>query len=229
MCSHSCALLVQRYLFSFLSFDAFSFVLTRTITLFRISFFFCAITITITYDNNQLLLQLFVVRCVLTFSFFSFSPFLLSFSYSMKLKERAYCNKNDFVIMNHWRKKKNTNVACVTCLLTYNVAIGNEHISNMYSKYSTDSCIEEQNDQRTDQLCTKVKRLKSIVIEINDETKRSTAELSGYSDLMSSLTNRVGQAQRRVKLLSRTGSWKLYYFLIMFSLFVFLLIYIVVK
>ncbi|CAF1531606.1 unnamed protein product [Adineta ricciae] len=99
----------------------------------------------------------------------------------------------------------------------------------MYSKYSTDSCIEEQNDQRTAQLCTKVKRLKSIVIEINDETKRSTAELSGHSDLMSSLTNRVGQAQRRVKLLSRTGSWKLYYYLIMFSLFVFLIIYILVK
>jgi hypothetical protein len=40
------------------------------------------------------------------------------------------------------------------------------------------SYIEEQNEQRTEQLCAKVKILKHIVIRIGEETRSQNAELT---------------------------------------------------
>lgn len=39
----------------------------------------------------------------------------------------------------------------------------------------------------------------------------------------------VGQARRRVMLLARSGSWKIYLYLLLFAFFVFLVIYFLIK
>ncbi len=40
------------------------------------------------------------------------------------------------------------------------------------------SYIEEENEQRTEQLASKVKQLKYIVVRINEETKRQNSDIS---------------------------------------------------
>jgi hypothetical protein len=46
---------------------------------------------------------------------------------------------------------------------------------------------------------------------------------------MENTNSLVGQARRRVMLLARSGSWKVYLYLFLFALFVFLVIYFLIK
>jgi len=49
---------------------------------------------------------------------------------------------------------------------------------NTYSRHANYSYIEEQNEERTEQLCLKVKKLKDVVVEISSETKRQNDDLT---------------------------------------------------
>ncbi len=47
-----------------------------------------------------------------------------------------------------------------------------------YSRHGNYSYIEEQNEERTEQLGLKVKKLKDVVLEISSETKRQNDDLT---------------------------------------------------
>jgi hypothetical protein len=53
-----------------------------------------------------------------------------------------------------------------------------EKFSNIHSRRTNYSYIEEQNEERTEQLGSKVKQLKDIVIRIGEETKSQNADLA---------------------------------------------------
>ena len=101
--------------------------------------------------------------------------------------------------------------------------------SNAHSRRPNYSYIEEQNEARTDSLTSKVSQLKHLAVQIGEETKyqnKCLKELHGQVDQADTL---VAQARRRVILLARSGSWKIYLFLFLFSLFVFLVIYFLMR
>ncbi|CAF1110184.1 unnamed protein product [Rotaria sordida] len=93
--------------------------------------------------------------------------------------------------------------------------------SNIYSRHTNNSYVENQ----TEQLCSKVKKLKYITVQISDEIKRQNADLTKYQKIMNLTSSLIDQAHHRVKLLSQSGWWKMYLYLILFSLFIFLIIY----
>jgi hypothetical protein len=49
--------------------------------------------------------------------------------------------------------------------------------SGTYLRHMNNSCIEDQNVERTEQLCSKVKLLKTFTILINEETKHQNEDL----------------------------------------------------
>ncbi|CAF0857963.1 unnamed protein product [Adineta steineri] len=101
--------------------------------------------------------------------------------------------------------------------------------SNVYTRHTNYSYVEEQNEERTQQLVSQVKKLKNVVIEIRNETRRQNEDLKNYDTAMNHASDLVNHTRRRVQLLFKNGSWKIYYYLIFFSLFIFLVIYLIIK
>ncbi|CAF4378424.1 unnamed protein product, partial [Adineta steineri] len=56
--------------------------------------------------------------------------------------------------------------------------------SNVYTQHTNYSYIEEQNEERTQQLVSQVKELKTVVIEIRNETRRQNEDLKEYHEAM---------------------------------------------
>jgi len=101
--------------------------------------------------------------------------------------------------------------------------------SNTHSRRTNYSYIEEQNEARTELLNSKVNQLKHLAVQIGDETKFQNKYLKELHNNMEDTSSLVGQARRRVILLARSGGWKIYLYLLLFALFVFLVIYFLIK
>jgi predicted RNA-binding protein with EMAP domain len=101
--------------------------------------------------------------------------------------------------------------------------------SNTHSRRANYSYIEEQNEARTELLNSKVNQLKHLAVQMGEETKYQNKYLKELNDNMENTNSLVGQARRRVMLLARSGSWKIYFYLFLFALFVFLVIYFLIK
>ncbi|CAF1064340.1 unnamed protein product [Adineta ricciae] len=101
--------------------------------------------------------------------------------------------------------------------------------SNAHSRRPNYSYIEEQNEARTELLNSKVNQLKHLAVQISEETQFQNKYLKELNNHMDHTDSLIGQARRRVILLARSGSWKIYLYLILFALFVFLVIYFLIK
>ncbi|CAF1064145.1 unnamed protein product [Adineta ricciae] len=101
--------------------------------------------------------------------------------------------------------------------------------SNTHSRRSNYSYIEEQNEARTELLNSKVNQLKHLAVQISEETQFQNKYLKELNSHMDHTDSLIGQARRRVILLARSGSWKIYLYLILFALFIFLVIYFLIK
>lgn len=99
--------------------------------------------------------------------------------------------------------------------------------SNAHSRRPNYSYIEEQNEARTELLNSKVNQLKHLAVQIGDETRYQNKYLKELHDNMDGTNSLVAQARRRVMLLARSGSWKIYLYLFLFALFIFFVIYII--
>jgi hypothetical protein len=100
---------------------------------------------------------------------------------------------------------------------------GNPHASTFRRPYNDDV------DQE-DQLANKATQLKQITISMRNEIKESNKLVNGIDDDMDKTHGFMGNTIGRVLRLSRSGgNCKIYFYLTLFSLFVFFVLYLVIK
>ncbi|XP_048367575.1 BET1 homolog [Sphaerodactylus townsendi] len=103
-------------------------------------------------------------------------------------------------------------------------ATGNYGYANSgYSVY------EEENERLTESLRSKVTAIKSLSIEIGTEVKQQNKMLGEMDDDFDSTGGFLGATMGRLKNLSRGSQTKLLCYMMLFSLFVFFVIYWVIK
>ncbi|CAF2030894.1 unnamed protein product [Rotaria magnacalcarata] len=96
---------------------------------------------------------------------------------------------------------------------------------NMYSRYTNDLYLKH----RTEQLDSKVAELKEIVVKISDEMTCQNTDLPEYQKMFDHAISQIGQARRHITQLPQRYTWKIYLYLIFFSLFSFFIIFFLVK
>ncbi|NXG19492.1 BET1 protein, partial [Grallaria varia] len=97
------------------------------------------------------------------------------------------------------------------------------YTSSGYSVY------EEENDRLTESLRTKVSAIKSLSIEIGTEVKNQNKMLSEMENDFDSAGGLLGATMGRLRTLSRGSQTKLLCYMMLFSLFVFFVIYWIIK
>ncbi|CAO2602891.1 BET1 homolog, partial [Lemmus lemmus] len=88
---------------------------------------------------------------------------------------------------------------------------------------------EEENDRLTESLRSKVDAIKSLSIEIGHEVRNQNKLLSEMDSQFDSTTGFLGKTMGRLKILSRGSQTKLLCYMMLFSLFVFFVIYWIIK
>nr|XP_053771885.1 BET1 homolog [Desmodus rotundus] len=88
------------------------------------------------------------------------------------------------------------------------------------------SACEEENDRLTESLRHKVTAIKSLSIEIGHEVKGQNKFLAEMDSQFDSTT---GKTMEKLKILSRGSQTKLLCYMMLFSLFVFFVIYWIIK
>ncbi|XP_069715745.1 BET1 homolog isoform X2 [Phaenicophaeus curvirostris] len=88
---------------------------------------------------------------------------------------------------------------------------------------------EEENERLTESLRTKVSAIKSLSIEIGTEVKNQNKMLSEMDNDFDSTSGLLGATVGRLKALSRGSQTKLLCHMMLFSLFVFFVIYWIIK
>lgn len=91
------------------------------------------------------------------------------------------------------------------------------------------SVYEEENDRLTESLRTKVSAIKSLSIEIGTEVKNQNKMLSEMENDFDSTGGLLGATMGRLRTLSRGSQTKLLCYMMLFSLFVFFVIYWIIK
>ena len=94
--------------------------------------------------------------------------------------------------------------------------------SSTFRRYGYDNEEEER-------LMNKTAKLKQITISLGAEIKDSNKYINGIDKDFENSKSFLQATIGRVGRLSKSGSCKLYFYLIMFSLFVFLVLYVVIK
>ncbi|CAD5225070.1 unnamed protein product [Bursaphelenchus xylophilus] len=85
--------------------------------------------------------------------------------------------------------------------------------------------LEQQNDQLTEDLHSKVQQLKRVTIAIGDDVReqnRLLSSMEGDFDLSNTL---LGQTMKKLGLVSRAGGNRVLCYLVLFAFFVFLVVY----
>ncbi|XP_054241030.1 BET1 homolog [Indicator indicator] len=98
-----------------------------------------------------------------------------------------------------------------------------------YTNSGYSSVYEEENDRLTESLRTKVSAIKSLSIEIGTEVKNQNKMLSEMENDFESTGGLLGATMSRLRTLSRGSQTKLLCYMMLFSLFVFFVIYWVIK
>lgn len=91
------------------------------------------------------------------------------------------------------------------------------------------SACEEENERLTESLRNKVTAIKSLSIEIGHEVKHQNKLLAEMDSQFDSTTGFLGKTMGKLKLLSRGSQTKLLCYMMLFSLFVFFVIYWIIK
>ncbi|XP_025062585.1 BET1 homolog [Alligator sinensis] len=91
------------------------------------------------------------------------------------------------------------------------------------------SVYEEENEKLTESLRTKVTAIKSLSIEIGTEVKHQNKMLTEMDSDFDSTGGFLGATMGRLKTLSRGSQTKLLCYMMIFSLFVFFVIYCIIK
>lgn len=97
-----------------------------------------------------------------------------------------------------------------------------------YANSGYNAC-EEENDRLTESLRSKVTAIKSLSIEIGHEVKNQNKLLAEMDSQFDSTTGFLGKTMGRLKILSRGSQTKLLCYMMLFSLFVFFVIYWIIK
>uniref|UniRef100_A0A915B657 BET1 homolog n=1 Tax=Parascaris univalens TaxID=6257 RepID=A0A915B657_PARUN len=102
---------------------------------------------------------------------------------------------------------------------------GNQHgsTSNMYAE--SNSFMERQNDSLVEQLSGKVATLKKITIAIGDDVREQNRLLSEMDSDFDRSKGMLGATMGRLARVAKAGGKNLLCYLVLFSLFVFLVIY----
>lgn len=91
------------------------------------------------------------------------------------------------------------------------------------------SACEEENERLTESLRHKVTAIKSLSIEIGHEVKTQNKLLAEMDSQFDSTTGFLGRTMEKLKILSRGSQTKLMCYMMLFSLFVFFVIYWIIK
>uniref|UniRef100_A0A098M1K1 BET1 homolog n=1 Tax=Hypsiglena sp. JMG-2014 TaxID=1550645 RepID=A0A098M1K1_9SAUR len=91
------------------------------------------------------------------------------------------------------------------------------------------SVYEEENEKLTESLRSKVTAIKSLSIEIGTEVKQHNKLLTEMDNDFDSTSGFLGATVGRLKILSRGSQTKLLCYMMLFSLFVFFVIYWIIK
>ncbi|XP_066483989.1 BET1 homolog [Tiliqua scincoides] len=91
------------------------------------------------------------------------------------------------------------------------------------------SVYEEENERLTESLRSKVTAIKSLSIEIGTEVKQQNKMLAEMDNDFDSTGGFLGATMGRLKTLSRGSQTKLLCYMMLFSLFVFFVIYWIIK
>ncbi|XP_063308332.1 BET1 homolog [Pelobates fuscus] len=100
---------------------------------------------------------------------------------------------------------------------------------NLRPEMSGYSMYEEENDRLTETLRMKASALKSLSIDIGTEVKYHNKMLGEMDSDFDSTGGLLGSTMGRLKILSRGSQAKLLLYMLLFSLFVFFVIYWFVK
>ena len=89
--------------------------------------------------------------------------------------------------------------------------------------------VEDENDKMEEELSHKVKALKSLTIDIGEEVRQQNKELSGMNDDFDKGGGLLDATVNRLKRITRSGGHKHICYLMMFGLFIFFIIWMIVK
>uniref|UniRef100_H2Y9Z0 BET1 homolog n=1 Tax=Ciona savignyi TaxID=51511 RepID=H2Y9Z0_CIOSA len=91
------------------------------------------------------------------------------------------------------------------------------------------SIYEEENQRLEHDLRNKVTALKSLSINIGEEVRDQNRLLNGMDDDMNKVTGFLGSTMNRLKSISRGGYAKMWCYLLLFILAVFLVMYLMIR
>uniref|UniRef100_A0A8P0TDR1 BET1 homolog n=2 Tax=Canis lupus familiaris TaxID=9615 RepID=A0A8P0TDR1_CANLF len=129
---------------------------------------------------------------------------------------------------------KVSKVACFRYNYTVTLILAGEGVPpGNYGNYgyanSGYSACEEENERLTESLRSKVTAIKSLSIEIGHEVKHQNKLLAEMDSQFDSTTGFLGKTMGKLKILSRGSQTKLLCYMLLFSLFVFFVIYWIIK
>ncbi|XP_013407003.1 BET1 homolog [Lingula anatina] len=95
--------------------------------------------------------------------------------------------------------------------------------------YGQSQMIEEENDSLTNSLSDKVKALKSLTIDIGTEVREQNKFLNDFDNDMDNSSGILGATMGRLTAMARAGHNKFIWYLLLFSLFVFFVLWLIIK
>ena len=102
----------------------------------------------------------------------------------------------------------------------------NETFLRRYGNEGDDNDDDENMEQR---LINKTSKLKQITISLGNEIRDSNKYIKGLDDDFDKSKNYMDSAMKGIYKLSKNPNCKLYFYLILFSLFVFFVLYLLIK
>uniref|UniRef100_A0A0N5BV15 t-SNARE coiled-coil homology domain-containing protein n=1 Tax=Strongyloides papillosus TaxID=174720 RepID=A0A0N5BV15_STREA len=92
-----------------------------------------------------------------------------------------------------------------------------------------DHFLEQQNNELTENLANKAKALKRITIAISDDVREQNRLLNEMDDDFLKSNSLLGTTMKKLGIVTRSGGNKLLLYLVLFALFVFFVIYSLMK
>jgi len=106
----------------------------------------------------------------------------------------------------------------------------NRNGSNGPPAYDNQSMfLENQNDTLADDLASKVNHLKRVTIAIGDEVRDQNAQISQMESGFDFSRTLLGSTMKKLGVVSKAGGHKLLCYLVLFSFFVFFVIYMLAR
>ena len=85
------------------------------------------------------------------------------------------------------------------------------------------------NDDEIDEIRAKVSLLKSLTLDIGEEVRSQNKEFASVDNDFDSVWGKLSNSMSRVKALQSARHGRLYMYLILFSLFVFFIVYVMIR